>query len=363
MSKTADDNMIAYMKRMQREARDGQTATVETGTGEARNRYRNPGAREPVQRGMSSGSPERRREEAVAAPPRPQPRTGDTRQPAQPGIRTTTARTGDFAPRRPAPAARSPIARITGDRLFTWLAIVAIVLVVIGVSGVYLSGKTDSDVITAETLPVAQTQLRGAYEDRLRDIESRLVNTMSRVDELSAEMAALTGEDSMIRVSNEALLGEMRDTQRARMDEIAASITMLQEQVEGLRTAVTVGAPAKPPAQRPVAKPQTKAESTSAGKAAVSEASPVANKAPAATARSGDWVINLASYNSAAEADRLLAELDGRGVAAEKVSVVVRGKTMYRVRVPGYESMAAANADAGAVKQKSGLKETWVTRR
>jgi hypothetical protein len=49
-----------------------------------------------------------------------------------------------------------------------------------------------------------------------------------------------------------------------------------------------------------------------------------------------------------------------KGVAAEMVSAEVRGRTIYRVRIAGFESMAAARAMTPVLKHQLGLKETWI---
>jgi hypothetical protein len=77
----------------------------------------------------------------------------------------------------------------------------------------------------------------------------------------------------------------------------------------------------------------------------------------------GDWVINLASYASASFASRKLAEFVDEGVPVEKVKATVKGKTIYRLCVPGFESYRAASAEAGTIRTKLGLSDTWVARR
>ncbi|HUT39951.1 MAG TPA: SPOR domain-containing protein [Gammaproteobacteria bacterium] len=77
----------------------------------------------------------------------------------------------------------------------------------------------------------------------------------------------------------------------------------------------------------------------------------------------GDWVINLASYNSRGIASRKLAEFVDGGVAAEQVKAEVNGSTVYRLRVPGFDSYRAASAEAGAIRAQLGLADTWVARR
>ena len=79
--------------------------------------------------------------------------------------------------------------------------------------------------------------------------------------------------------------------------------------------------------------------------------------------REGNWVINLASYKSSAYASRKQVEFTGKGVAVEQVRADVKGKTFYRLYVPGFDSSRAANTEATAIRVKLGLSNTWIARR
>lgn len=90
---------------------------------------------------------------------------------------------------------------------------------------------------------------------------------------------------------------------------------------------------------------------------------PAAPVVPHTPPGEGDWVINLASYASASFASRKLAEFVDEGVPVEQVTATVKGKTIYRLCVPGFESFRAASAEAGNIRTKLGLSDTWVARR
>ncbi|MGB5539522.1 MAG: SPOR domain-containing protein [Gammaproteobacteria bacterium] len=77
----------------------------------------------------------------------------------------------------------------------------------------------------------------------------------------------------------------------------------------------------------------------------------------------GDWVINLASYSSESFAKNKQVEFIDKGVAVEQVQAQVKGKTVYRLRVPGFESLSAAGAEADAIRARLGLDDTWIARR
>ena len=79
--------------------------------------------------------------------------------------------------------------------------------------------------------------------------------------------------------------------------------------------------------------------------------------------RQGDWVINLASYTNATYAARKQNEFADAGVAVEQVEATVHGKTIYRLRVAGFTTSLAARQEAGNIRAKLGLQDTWVARR
>ena len=79
--------------------------------------------------------------------------------------------------------------------------------------------------------------------------------------------------------------------------------------------------------------------------------------------REGDWVINLASYANAAYATRKRAEFVDEGVPVEQVEATVNGKTIYRLCVPGFTTSHAAKQEAGNIRTRLGLQDTWVARR
>ncbi len=74
-------------------------------------------------------------------------------------------------------------------------------------------------------------------------------------------------------------------------------------------------------------------------------------------------MVNLASYTNASFAARKLSEFEAEGVSVEQVQASVKGKTIYRLRVPGFESFRAASAQAGAIQAKLDLDSTWIARR
>jgi hypothetical protein len=80
------------------------------------------------------------------------------------------------------------------------------------------------------------------------------------------------------------------------------------------------------------------------------------------TGNSGDWSINIASYLKLPTAEKMKNRFLNKGVATDLVTATVNGKTYYRLRVTGFESKAAARTQSTTIKEKLGLKETWITK-
>jgi cell division protein FtsN len=80
-------------------------------------------------------------------------------------------------------------------------------------------------------------------------------------------------------------------------------------------------------------------------------------------AKTGDWVINLASYTRESTANRKLALFQQQGIDAEVFAVTINDKPMYRIRVTGYESSRAAKAGIPAMEEALDLEGVWISRR
>lgn len=169
--------------------------------------------------------------------------------------------------------------------------------------------------------------------DRLGTIEASLAQTTSRLDALSNSLAALTNDTNTIVAANKAL----------RTEPPAA----LQHQ---------------PLASVPTASPQPPTSTTLAQVPGTSTTTEPPDQNPAARASKGKskWAINLASYVSRQTAARKMESFQKQGIATEMVSAHVSGRTIYRVRVAGFDTLQAARTMAPAVERQLGLKETWI---
>jgi len=88
-----------------------------------------------------------------------------------------------------------------------------------------------------------------------------------------------------------------------------------------------------------------------------------AKPAPKPATPSGkSWSVNLITMGNQVAANRLQEKYRKSGVEAEVQPVTVDGKTLYRLRVPGFDSADSAKKFAADAKSRLGLKDLWVTR-
>lgn len=80
-------------------------------------------------------------------------------------------------------------------------------------------------------------------------------------------------------------------------------------------------------------------------------------------AKTGDWVINLASYTWKSTASRKLALFQQQGVDGEIFAVTINDKPMYRIRVTGFQSSREAKAVIPAIEETLDLEGAWISRR
>jgi len=78
---------------------------------------------------------------------------------------------------------------------------------------------------------------------------------------------------------------------------------------------------------------------------------------------SGNWVINLASASNSKSAEQEVARLGKLDIKAEVSQAESKGKTWYRIQVPGYGSYDEAINARPAIEEKLGISGTWVGQR
>lgn len=290
--------------------------------------------------------------------------------------------------------------------LYSRVATVLIVLLLIATGVSYFLYRTERDAVTARIDSIVRAPLANPLEQRFLELEQKFADTRSAdetrlraieqrlVDNRQANEQALQAMEQRLAQMNEKNAPQERRLQRveqrlanlqqpggkrlqaiesrleqltARMDDWAAVVADLSKGDQPVTT-MKAAIAAEPPATEPVEpvmigrnnvvlqKQPQPLPITSSGKSPVT-GSTAAQGAP------GNWVINIGSYIREKTAARKLAEFRKQGVNAELVSAVVRGKTIYRIQVPGFDSMAEASRHAGRVRETLGLDETWIRRR
>jgi len=86
-------------------------------------------------------------------------------------------------------------------------------------------------------------------------------------------------------------------------------------------------------------------------------------QAPAERNNQEPWVINVASLDNQASADRFSTRAQANGIPVQHQVVTVNGKQRWRIQVTGFSSPTEARINAGAIKEKLGLKSVWISQR
>jgi hypothetical protein len=253
-------------------------------------------------------------------------------------------------------------------------------------------------------------QIQIPYEQRLQALEQRLIYASARLDHLSAEMESLIDNNTAIIEASAAMQADppaalpVAASRDVPADNTASQWLQPASSMENAALADTSSgkhvAPAPVSAPNEVARAAGSQASTAAARdmpptgestpgmmnapeddgmiapptvIAHTEA-PQTQARPVETAReisqeshphqtgTGDWVINLASYANESIAAQKLADFERKGVTAEQSVASVNGKTIYRVRIAGFDTRKAATSRAESIRQQLGLKETWITR-
>jgi len=158
-------------------------------------------------------------------------------------------------------------------------------------------------------------------------LESQLIQTVDRMNELQSDDRQLAMQIDELRQENDAL--------KQQLNELAL--------VVGNRTAAAKKKAARK--ARPVIKPST----------------PVKSAKPASAAPKVEgWVINLTSVSSAESAKQEIERLNKLGIEATSVRSEARGKIWYRIRVTGFATLEEAEAESALLSEKLGIKDIWV---
>jgi len=76
----------------------------------------------------------------------------------------------------------------------------------------------------------------------------------------------------------------------------------------------------------------------------------------------GNWMINLESFDSEAHAVAYIDRLARRGIHADLITVKIKEKLWYRVRLPGFSSKLEAEKKRLKLIKKLRLKSAWISK-
>ncbi len=280
--------------------------------------------------------------------------------------------------------------RSMGQRLLGGLTRLLLLMLLVGIGGVYLStvseptvvatGITPAPIISARTvttttLPadtladeLGALPAPAAGDNLWSDTEvvpapSSATGTNIPVQENTAPVAAITPEQSQAAVSAPA-----SDTAPLQPAPEALESTSLPVQDDTLPDFATPAADNMPeiPAPAPAGQvalleePVTPAAPVEPASAALDAAPPPAQEN---LPHEGEWVVNLASYNRVSTAQRMLAKFKDKGVAAEIVTITVNDKPMVRIRTTGYQSASEARDWVALLEERLGLEGVWISKR
>lgn len=120
--------------------------------------------------------------------------------------------------------------------------------------------------------------------------------------------------------------------------------------------------PAVEPAAVPVMQASTGGSSIAPPAEEKSPVSEPVETSPPPAARPGSWVINLGSYSNKQVADRMLAGFRQQDIDAEQVRAVVNDRTLYRVRIAGFDTRQAAIRHVKSLQGTLDIGDVWIMR-
>ena len=91
-------------------------------------------------------------------------------------------------------------------------------------------------------------------------------------------------------------------------------------------------------------------------------AKPKPRSEPKVVAPKEGWVINLLTVSSAKTAQEELARMRKLGIRADSQEISKGSKTLYRLRVAGFDSYEGAKAYIDTVERQTGFKKAWVAK-
>ncbi|MDH3979832.1 MAG: SPOR domain-containing protein [Gammaproteobacteria bacterium] len=251
-----------------------------------------------------------------------------------------------------------------GQRLLTGITRVAVLALGVGIAGVYFTsaGKPQLAMHGIQPMPLNTTAKPAAGFSLAADQEERLDSDMVDPNIFPAPAAGQPGIAVIAATTDpqESALTVQADTatEDAPADTIVPETTTPAPAQEAVQTETTQPVAAS---QQPTILPILR-NVTMATQSPAQNTETVRTPPPPQTG-TGNWVVNLASYNYESTAQRMLSTFRDKGVAAELVKVTVNDRPMIRIRTTGYENYREASDWAALLEERLELDGAWVSKR
>ena len=289
----------------------------------------------------------------------------------------------------PAPeqAPRKPLT----TRLLTGLAQLAVLALLVGTTGVYLSVVTPDQRVASSGIQPPPIMLAGRQSLQQVTTAQPVIRTHPEILAQDGPATAVTtAADAVDRMPLAAATVPLQEEPQsappadaptdAGDKDLAMTLDELPGTAAGTMTGTTMAGVAAAPAaasmpainsaDTPIKAPNPAADEPTQQVALHTAAieslpgNPARKPAPAQAARDlqGTWVVNLASYNFESMAKRKLATFRDKGVNAELVHVTVKGKPMIRIRTTGYKNSREARDWVALLEERLDLEGAWIAK-
>ena len=270
-------------------------------------------------------------------------------------------------------AEREAPSRSFGDRVLTTMTALAIVTLVIGIAGVFLTQQpavqvAENNVQSPSTSPTITPEIQLPQEENIAFNDASVSATPA------SPAAGPSVDQSTDQDANPAL-----PAKSAEGDKLFTALNDLPAPAAGTvyRPSETPAEPAlevvsEEPPELIIAEPEN---STPAGPVLWSKTNlPDVHTEPELLPAQdiseiqqivnygGEWSINLASYLKLSTAEKMRKQFLDKGVAADLVTAIVNGKIYYRLRVTGIENKNMALIQSTIIKERLGLEDAWITK-
>ena len=270
-------------------------------------------------------------------------------------------------------AERKAPSRSFGDRVLTTMTALAIVTLVIGIAGVFLTQQpavqvAENNVQSPSTSPTITPEIQLPQEENIAFNDASVSATPA------SPAAGPSVDQSTDQDANPAL-----PAKSAEGDKLFTALNDLPAPAAGTvyRPSETPAEPAlevvsEEPPELIIAEPEnsTPAEPVLWSKTNLPDVHTEPELLPAQDISEiqqivnygGEWSINLASYLKLSTAEKMRKQFLDKGVAADLVTAIVNEKIYYRLRVTGIENKNMALIQSTIIKERLGLEDAWITK-